>query len=75
MKKLLIAGACLTVFACTNPENNVDDPADTAGLNYSSGDRLNTNPGPTADDTMRGAGIDTSNAPKDSARAIPPRDH
>lgn len=69
MKKLLVLAACFGFFACTNPEHTVDDAADTTGLNYNPDRSYNTSPGPTTDDTVQGAGIDTSNPPKDTARA------
>ena len=58
---------CCIAFACTNPENHVDDKDDTAGLNYKTDDELNTSNGGMSDDNAgSGAGLDTSYMPKDT---------
>lgn len=71
MKKTLALFACTVFFACTNPEHSVDDAADTAGLkNYSEESTPNTIPGGASDEQTESAGLDTSNAPKDTSRSM-----
>lgn len=71
MKKLLMIPICCLAFACTNPENHVDEPTDTAGLKYKTDDELNTPSGGVSNDNEgSGAALDTSSAPKDTARPM-----
>ena len=72
MKKLLMISICCIALACTNPEDQVDEPSDSAGIQYKSDDELNTRSGGVSNDNEgTDAGLDTSNSPKDTTRAKP----
>ncbi len=65
---------CCIAFACTSPEHHVSDAGDTAGLKYNENRELNTTVGPaSSSDTKGAAGLDSSNAPKDTSRPIKKR--
>ena len=64
MKKILIVSfVAISLAACSNPEDSVNNNTDSARNANTEDSTLNTQPGPTTPDTSGGSRADTSMVP------------